>query len=140
MKRCNFSNVKLYDTKLSEVDFIECKLAGVDFRDCNQLLFSINILRSKAAYCIFHGLDLSGSRLTKSELTDCIFEGARLQRADFRESDLRGADFSRANLESSDFRGALNYQINPQESRVTKAKFSYPQVLSLLKEFGVIVE
>ena len=140
LKRCNFSNAKLYDTKLSDVDFIECKLAGVDFTHCNQLLFSINMIRSKAVYCNFQGLDMNGCRLTKSELKDCVFEGANLSRADFKDSDLKGADFERATLESADFRGALNYQIDPQTSRVSKARFSYPQVLTLLRGFGVIVD
>ena len=139
-KRCNFSNAKLYDTKLSEVNFNACKLAGIYFSDCNQLLFSINLVGCKAAYCNFQGMDMKGSRFAESDLSDCVFEGADLKRTDFSKSELKGADFSRANLESADFRGAMEYQIDPQITRVMKAKFNYPDVLSLLKSFNVIVE
>ena len=139
-KGCNFSNVKLYDAKLSGVDFVDCKLAGVDFTHCNQLLFSINIKHSKAAYCNFLGLEMAGIQLTGSELTECVFEGTNLTRADLSQSNLRGALFERTNLESADLRGALHYQIDPQLCRVRKARFSYPEALSLLKGFGVIID
>ncbi len=138
-KGCNFSNVKLYDARISEVDFVECKLAGVDFTDCNQVLFSISLSRCKASYCVFEGMDLVGCRLTGSELAECVFERANLSKADFTGSDLQGALFDRANLQSANFQGAHNYVIDPRNTDLKKAKFSYPDVLGLLKPFGIKV-
>ena len=140
LRDCNFSNARLYDARFSDVAFNSCKLAGIDFTTCNQLLFSISLSNSSAPYCIFQGMDLTGCRLTDSELLDCVFEGTTLKRVDFRNSNLKGADFVRADLSQADLRGATGYRIDPAESRVTKARFSYPEVLVLLDSFGVVVE
>ena len=44
------------------------------------------------------------------------------------------------NLMKADFRGAKNYVISPQDNRVRKAKFSFPEVLSLLKCLEIEIE
>lgn len=139
-KQCNFSNAKLYATKISEAYFVECKMDGIDFTTCNQMLFSINLKRCKIAYGIFSGLQMSGYNLSGSALTNCLFEETDLSRANLSDCDLKGSTFDRTNLTSADLRSSTGYQIDPNTNKISKARFSYPEVLSLLKPFGVVVE
>jgi uncharacterized protein YjbI with pentapeptide repeats len=140
LKGCNVSNARLYDAKFSEVGFVDCKLTGLDFSTCNPLLFSINLARCRAAYCLFTGLNMACSNLSHSELTDCIFEGTDLTKANFSSCDLRGTTFEKASLDAADFRNAINYLIDPLTNSLSKARFSYPEALILLQPFGVIIE
>lgn len=139
-KQCNFSNAKLYGTKLSESDFIACKMDGIDFTTCNQMLFSINLNRCKIAFGIFAGLQMSGSNLSGSALTDCLFEETDLSRANLSKCDFQGATFDHTNLTGADLRNATGYSINPNTNKVATARFSYPEVLSLLQPLGIVVE
>jgi len=57
--------------------------------------------------------------------------------ADFRETDLEGNIFHHADLSKADFRDVKNYSINPQSNILKKARFSIPEVLSLLNFFDI---
>ena len=137
---CNLSNAQLMGTQFTETLFTDCKMAGLDFSTCNPFLFSIDLVRCSAPYCTFADQDLSGRRLAGSDLTDCFFDGTHLPRTDFSESRLSGARFERVNLEQADFRGATGYELDPAQCRLKKARFSYPEVLGLLKGYQIIVE
>jgi uncharacterized protein YjbI with pentapeptide repeats len=72
-----------------------------------------------------------------SELKECDFFQANLAGADFSNCNLAGAIFENCDLKSADFRQALNYQIDPAQNQVAKARFSMPEVLSLLAPLGI---
>jgi len=57
----------------------------------------------------------------------------------FRGSDLEGSLFHKTGLERADFSGARAYAIDPTANRIKKAKFSYPEVLTLLAPFEIVV-
>jgi len=76
-----------------------------------------------------------GSMVRKSD-----FIGVDLGDSDFSGSDLQESRFHNANLENVNFVGARNYYINPMNNKLKKAKFSSPEVLSLLAGFGISVE
>ncbi len=65
---------------------------------------------------------------------------ADLTDSDFSDSDLSGSQFHRTLLENTNFKGAYHYTIDPASNRLKKAKFSYPEVLSLLAPFEICVE
>ena len=69
-----------------------------------------------------------------------FFEECDLTEADFRECNLEEAVFVNDNLMKADLRGAKNYVISPESNRVRKAKFSFPEVMSLLKCLEIEVE
>ena len=48
--------------------------------------------------------------------------------------------FTGANLTRADFRGAKDYVISPQDNRVRRAKFSFPEVMSLLRCLEIEIE
>jgi hypothetical protein len=45
--------------------------------------------------------------------------------------------FNQSNLEKVDFRTSKNYAIDPENNRIKRAKFSYPDVLGLLDKYDI---
>ena len=68
------------------------------------------------------------------------FSGTDLERADFSGSDLRRAAFGGAKLREADLRSATGYAIDPRETDVTGASFSFPDAAGLLEVFGVVLD
>jgi uncharacterized protein YjbI with pentapeptide repeats len=52
---------------------------------------------------------------------------------------LRNSKFQNTNLANADLRTAKNYYIDPTHNKLKGARFSYPEVLSLLIPFGINV-
>ncbi|MDP2103500.1 MAG: hypothetical protein Q8K26_01100 [Candidatus Gracilibacteria bacterium] len=48
--------------------------------------------------------------------------------------------FQNSNLTKVNFSGATNYYIDPTQNKLKGAKFSQPEVLSLLAGFGIEIE
>jgi fluoroquinolone resistance protein len=63
-----------------------------------------------------------------------------MSEANFDHSSLQRAVFKQSSLEKADFRKAHHYQINPELNRIRKAKFSAPEVLSLLQHYDIVIE
>lgn len=133
---CDLSLVNLEGCTFRNTQFKTCKLIGVNWAIAKWPKFSqpspIHFHTCTLDYASFQGL-----RLTKIRFTDCI-----LREVDFSEADLTEADFSRAvlsrsqfsqtNLTRANFVGATEYLINPSLNRMSQAKFSLPEALSLL--------
>jgi uncharacterized protein YjbI with pentapeptide repeats len=136
---CNLGLVKTDSTSMNNIRFLGCKLIGIQWDRCNPIGFAI-----MADACVF-----DHSTFYKMRLKGTTFKNCRFQEADFTEADLSlsvfaGCDLSRTvfhhtNLEKSDFRLAFNYQINPMENKIRKAKFSHPDVLNLLTVFDIVI-
>ena len=76
----------------------------------------------------------------KSQIKECYFTGTQLVEADFTSTDLQGSVFHKCKLDKADFRDAKNYEISLQANTAKKAKFSYPDVMSLLKFLDIIID
>lgn len=89
--------------------------------------------------CNFSSLKLKKTRFLASKIHLCHFNATTLVEAEFRDSDLEGTLFHHADLKKADFRNAKNYVIDPMTNEVSKAKFSIPEVLSLLSGFDIVI-
>ena len=81
--------------------------------------------------------------MADSEMLPCLLytsEECDLTEADFRDCNLAETVFTGANLTRADFRGAKDYVISPQDNRVRRAKFSFPEVMSLLRCLEIEIE
>lgn len=139
-ENCNLSNIKLNGTGLKDVEFINCKMIGLDFSGSQDFLFSVRFKSCNLDYCVF-----AKKKLTKTKFEDCSlksasFEETNLKEASFDKCNLENAVFYRTDLTSADLRTAYSYTISPTNNLLRKAKFSYPEVLSLLDEFKVDVK
>ena len=73
-------------------------------------------------------------------LHEVDFSGTNLIESAFHNCDLNGSVFSRTILDKADFRTAYNYSIDPENSRVKKAKFSAVGALGLLDKYDLIIQ
>jgi uncharacterized protein YjbI with pentapeptide repeats len=68
------------------------------------------------------------------------FAHANLSEARFSGSDLQGSTFHNTKLSKANFVGAINYSINPLTNSLKQARFSQPEVLTLLDHLGIVIE
>jgi uncharacterized protein YjbI with pentapeptide repeats len=137
---CNLSNLKLIDSRLNGVRFKDSKIAGVDFSPIVNLLTNISFEECKLLYCAFEGLKLKRLQLNRCQIVGCQFEDCDLTEANFCDSNFAESSFAGCLLKRCDFRGAEGYQIDIRHNDLAGARFSAPEVLSLIKLLGIVVE
>ena len=63
-----------------------------------------------------------------------------LEQASFNNCNLQGAIFNNTNLKSADLRTAINFNIDPEDNKLLKAKFSRNNIEGLLRKHQIVVE
>jgi fluoroquinolone resistance protein len=125
---------------LQSVFFVDSKLVGLQFFKCDKFLLSINFNK-----CLIESCNFSHLTLKKTSFNECIirrsgFLSADLTEADFRKADLSFSIFHHTILLSANFTEAINYSINPLTNKLNKAKFSEPEVYTMLKFLDIVIE
>ena len=143
-KNSNLSSIKFDQSKFFETDFKGCKLTGVNWTYLNWSNFNL------ASPIFFESCDISFSVFTSLDLQEICLQDCKAHDVDFSECNLRGADlfgtdlkdtrFAFCKLDKCNFREAINYFINPLENSIEGAKFSSPEVLSLLDAFKIEID
>jgi uncharacterized protein YjbI with pentapeptide repeats len=95
----------------------------------------------------FYKSNISHSSFYELELAEIVVEECKAHEVDFREgdfshgnfsgADLQGSLFMHTKLNSADFCEAVNYQIDPQQNNIKKARFSMPEAMNLLNSFEI---
>ena len=137
---CNLSLIKLTGCRLQEVEFENCKLVGVDFTQSNPMFLAIQFKKCLIGTSNFSGLELKNGVFHECTIRDTYFKESTLIGTDFAKSDLAGTIFHNTNLSKANFLGAINYSINPLTNKLSKARFSKLEALSLLDHMDIIVE
>ncbi len=88
-------------------------------------------------YCNFSDLNLKNGSFENSKLRESYFTNTSLVGANFSGADLQGTIFHNCDLCKADFSTATHYDIDPQTNKIKKAKFSFPEVIGLLRGFGI---
>lgn len=136
---CILSAIKPFNSIFFEVEFKECKVIGCDWT-LSAKVDSLSFSNSQISYSNFRFL-----KLTKLKLINCIakeadFTETDLSEGDFTGTDFEGARFLKTNLTRANFRKAINYLIDIKSNTITKAQFSYPEAINLLKCMDITVE
>jgi uncharacterized protein YjbI with pentapeptide repeats len=63
---------------------------------------------------------------------EVYFEDVNLTLANFNETELTDSIFRNSTLIEADFSNAKNYLIDARKNNISKAKFSFPEALSLI--------
>ena len=138
LKNCNLSLVNLKGCRLQQVVFEECKIVELDFYKCEKMLH-VSFNKSILQTCNFSDLKLKGTSFAGSRIREVYFTNTDLSEANFTDTDLMGTTFHQCNLTKADFRHAKNYCIDLQTNNVKKAQFSFPEAMSLLQSFDIVV-
>lgn len=135
---CQFVATNLTGTRMNGATFAGCKFLNVDFRRCKGFL-DMRFENSIFDNCNFSDLTLKQQTFVGCELRRCTFVHTNLTAADFSHSDLSETLFHDCDLTRADFSRARNYAIDPTGNKVSKAKFSLPEAVSLLRGFDILL-
>ena len=163
-EECHFSNCTFIEVTFKQCRFIDCtfencsmsvikpeqsRFVGATFSHSKLLSFDWSLtyeLRDTSFdHCQLDYSNFSMLKLPKLVMTNCIakgvfFEDVDLSEADFSNTNLEEALFFKANLEKANFTTASNYSIDPKTNRIKGARFSYPEVMTLLNNLDIIIE
>jgi uncharacterized protein YjbI with pentapeptide repeats len=137
--KCNLSNVNLKNTSIRDVIFSECKLIGLNWSE-TQTVSTLAFQESILDFSVFQNQKLNGVLFKNCSVKEVDFYNANLSKASFSGSNLSKTTFIKANLSQADLRDAYNYDIDPKETNIKKAKFQLPEALNLLRAFDIILE
>lgn len=140
MIACNFSLVQLDGCRLQDCVFENCKLVGVNFAKCDKRFLSLKFTKCLMDTCNFSDLDLKGTQFLECLVRNTHFTQTNLSEAVFTGSDLQGSLFHNSDLRKANFQGAQNYSINPLTNKLLKAKFSKPEVMTLLDHLEILID
>lgn len=136
---CNLSNANLKHTIFNEVIFSHCKIMGLKFEDLNDFLIAFRFEHCTLNLSSFHQMQLKNMVFKNCKLLEVDFTESGLTSAVFENCDLDRAIFNRTNLEKSDFTKALNFNIDPEQNRLKKAKFSRDGLQGLLQKHDISI-
>ncbi|WP_320006402.1 pentapeptide repeat-containing protein [Maridesulfovibrio sp.] len=133
---CNLSLVLLANSKIIDTEFCNSKLLGINWGNLGPVILA------RFSNCLMDRSSFSGQNLTKvyfgsCSLRDASFADSNLACVKFDDCDFLGCQFHHTNLACSDFSSSRNYFINAETNEIKKAKFSLPEVLSLLANLEI---
>lgn len=109
------------------------------FEGINSFLIAWRFTGCAINLCSFSGLEIKKTEFNNCEIKETDFFDSDISEGSFVGCDLGESRFSNTNLTKTNFVGAKNYQINPEDNNIKKAKFSFPDCVSLLEGLGVEV-
>ena len=125
-------------------EFFDCLFVGVNWSGL-RLRAGRFFPADKAERCVWRvcsvmDFDMAKFDFSESRFEDCIFQQCGLSASNFTHSRFDGTVFSRCDLSRTDFRGAVGYTIDLSTNKLTKARFSFPEVVGLLSALDIKIE
>jgi fluoroquinolone resistance protein len=149
LEKCRFLNCKFNECIISAVipvdcrwiepGFTKCKVMGIDWTKTLELRDPV-FKESQINYSSFKLMKLPGIKLINCEAREVDFTHADLSRGDFKNTDFEGSRFFKTDLTDADLKGSKNYLIDVKNNTLKKTRFSYPEVIDLLKSLDIIIE
>ena len=136
---CDLSVVKFIGSSFIDVKFVENKMIGIDWTII-QKPSRFNFLKCILNDSSFYKMDLRSTQIEECIAHNSDLENTDLSKTNCRKTDFLNAKFGEADLSYADFTGAINYSINPNKTKLKKAKFSLPEAVSLLDVWGVQID
>lgn len=147
--KCAFIDCKLKESVLSTINpidsrflrpqFSTCKVMGFDWSKTGKLQ-DLSFVDCQIDYSNFSSLALPRTRVIRCSAKEVRFVEADLSDSIFTDSDLQGSTFFKTNLSRADLKGAKNYEIDVGNNVIKGARFSLPDVLSLLYSLDIVVD
>ena len=138
-ENCILSALKPYNSTFYEVEFKESKVIGCDWTLAKKV-DSLSFSDSQISYSSFRFLKLPKLKLINCQAKEADFTEADLREGDFTLTDFQGAIFHKTNLSKTNFIKAVNYLVDIKSNNISKAKFSFPEAINLLKSLDITVE
>lgn len=143
-ENCRISHIKGSYTGVNFCIFSHCCLTGINWRVFMAEVPLANPIERltgcKLRYNTFYKMNFTRFDFTGSDITASSFTECSLPSASFKGCDLTDTEFFRCDLTKADFRSAKDYRIGVLDCKVKNARFSYPDVMSLLESLDIKIE
>lgn len=133
------SNVNAVNSRFLRPQFSGCKIMGFDWSKTAKLQ-DLSFTECQIDYSNFSSLVLRNTTMIRCSAKEVRFVETDLSDSVFTDSDFQASTFFKANLSRADFRGARNYEIDVGNNVIKGARFSLPEVLSLLYSLGIEID
>ncbi|MDD4850132.1 MAG: pentapeptide repeat-containing protein [Gemmiger sp.] len=154
VQNCSFLGCCFIGCALSGVTFSFCRMRDAWLENCTFRSIAWGGLRGRSAlaqpfgkavgcafqYNDFSGMVLSGFDFSSNRFAECTFDDCKLPGANFRGVPLGRSQFAGCDLTKADFRDAESYAIDPTANTLKGARFSFPEVVTLLDGTGIQIE
>jgi uncharacterized protein YjbI with pentapeptide repeats len=137
---CNLSLIKVLETGLQGVVFKDCKITGVNFAESSNFSLDVSFSKCVLDYTVWHKKKLKGAKFNECSFEEADFSETDLTNAVFEKCNLNRTVFSRTILKGADLRTAYNFNIDPENNTVTKAKFAADSLNGLLLKYNLVIE
>lgn len=137
---CNLSLALISGSAFRDVNFEGCKMLGLRFDQCGGFGLDATFSNCILDQCVFHKVAMPKTQFRNCSVAEADLSGADLRDALFENCDLRDSDFGAADLRKADFRSARSYRLDPERTQLKGARFSVPEVLSLLDKYGLRID
>lgn len=156
---CHFVNCRLTDCSFHNCTVISprfkfCLMKFSTFTKCNLIgLTWHELIAAKSIagpfcslqecvlkYNSFIHMNLRQFSFSSNTVIDSFFEESNLMESSFTACNLTSTQFLKCDLRKADFRDAAGYQISISSNRLTQAKFSFPEVITLLSELNIQID
>ena len=142
--KCTMNNVTFRFSTMKNSVVDNCEFIGINWATLRGDIIEVEPIQS-ARECFFkynnfifmklNKFNFSGSRFQKS-----LFQECDLIEANFKEVRFESTEFIQCNISKADFRDSYGYQIDIRTNKLTKSKFSFPEVTSLLNSIDIIID
>ncbi|KQC30338.1 pentapeptide repeat-containing protein [Flagellimonas eckloniae] len=136
---CDLTNANVKHTIFKECLFTSSKLMGLRFEDCNDFLLAVEFENSDLSFASFFQLSIKNTPFKDCKLIETDFTEADLTLSTFTNCNIDRAIFNQTILEKADFRTSFNFDIDPQQNKLKKARFSKENLIGLLKKHDIVV-
>lgn len=140
MDTCNLSLIKLTATGLQGVEFKDCKITGVNFGESSSFSLEVGFKKCVLDYTVWHKKKLKGTTFDDCSFEEADFSETDLTNALFQKCNLNRAIFNRTILRGADLRTAYNFNIDPENNTINKAKFSADALNGLLIKYNLVID
>ena len=131
---------KVISTSFQNITLKDSKLLGVMFDVANNFLLEFSFENCILNFASFYGMKIQKTSFKNCSMQEVNFCSADISGGIFENCDLAKAIFDHTNIESADFRSAYNYVLDPENNRITKAKFALNGTPGLLSKYDIIIE
>ena len=155
---CDFNNLKICNTKFEGCEFVNCNLSLTTFasaifdsvfKDCHMLGCNLSLLNVFSGglqfngcnlnYANFSQLNMKGLKFHGCSIVEATFSNAKVKNSIFHDCNLERTDFGGADITMCDFETSYNFTINPNDTKLRKARFSKDQLEGLVAHLGIII-
>lgn len=136
---CVISAIKVTGCRFYQPVFQKGKVIGIDWTRA-LLLKEPEFYGCQLNYSNFRMVKMPRAKMINCEVKECEFAETDFTGAVFTGTDFEKSRFFKTVLAGADFRGARNYSIDITNNAISKAKFSYPEAVSLLNHLDITIE